>query len=422
MRFGFPFTAVPKAVFRDLVRELPSIELKSLLIVIDHSLGFSRRRTPPLRVHTLAQATGLCSRSVQRALHGLEERGLIRRHPEIGQASSFELTLSGIELSEGSDPTPTLPPPASGGGRLQDPGGGDSRVAGHVIGVRKKVDRKSSYPNPQEDFSSSWQDKAPPIPAPEGAGIEERAQPPREAKDSGTPEAPHAKPVAEETSDLMPIAEAVAQKLEGATLRLVTPADILPTLRALRAECLNRNLNLDLKQLVLDKVEKGVEANARKNGGVSSIHGWSYFVKGLPDALELKVREVERQTRIQAMRVSRVEEESAQEREQEERVGRLRSQWEQLDLEERTRIEKGVLSQLPGFMLQLVRRDHEQGKRGSGIVALEQACLQELSRRTQLGSAFHESSKNSINGINHLNDVHSINSSNDVNRLLGAIT
>lgn len=373
MRLSFPFTRHPNFLIDDnILPTLDSIEIRVLLVLLRYSVGFDRLHTGSLSLATLALKSGLSHRSAQRALSLLEGRGYIQRELHPGRVSGYRISF------------PDLTSPAAGPGRSPKRGGdakADSPThvtgdMGHVEDSKKEIQRKSSCSeSQQEDFSFSVQESQE---SHEDSLLHGPPQTSTGMKDIPIRETPPESALREAAGELTTIAEAIAEKLQGVTLRLVTPTEILPTLRTLKAESLNRRITVDLRQLVLEKVEQGIAANVRKNGGSSSIHGWSYFVKGLPDALELKAREVERQATIQAMKTSRAEEEAIREHAEEKRGAQLRAHWEQLDEQERTRVESQVISQLPGFMLQVIRRDREQGRRGPGIIALEQACFQEI--------------------------------------------
>lgn len=361
MKLSVPFTRHPDfLVDDDILPSLDSIEVRALWVLMRFSLGFDRLTTGPLSVATLGLKAGLSYRSAQRALSLLEERGYIRRHLHPGQVSSYELTLPGVRLV----------PEESGlsKSRRRCGGGAWEGMGGHVgDGVAHDLERKGQR-------ESSWRE-----------GQEDSVPALQEAKEGlADPETSEPVPTGE-TGELQEIAEAVVRKLEGVSLRLVNTADVLPTLRALKAESLNQGLRIDLRALVLEKVEHGIAANRRKNGGESSIHGWSYFVKGLPEALEAKRRDAARHAEIRKVREVQAQDESARERLEESRTNTLRGQWESLKPDVRAEVEATVQGQLPGFLLQLIRRDREQGKRGSGIAALEHACLQELESRNLRG-------------------------------------
>lgn len=376
MRLSVPFTRHPDFLIdENILPTLDSIEIRALWVLMRFSLGFDRLDTGPLSLATLGFKAGLSYRSAQRALSLLEGRGFIRRKFHPGQVSSYELTLPGVTLTEegsGSFSSLGIGSRARGGGARKDaPTHARNGVTHDLERVRE---RKSSYPEIQEDSIPSLQEAKNPVQERTGSETiaSERVLAAESSLEAGLQDG---------TGELGEIADAIARKLEGVSFQVVKPAEILPTLRSLKAESLNQSLKVDLKRLVLEKVNQGIEANLRKNGGSSTIHGWSYFVKGLPEVLEGKRQELERQSRMEQVRANQAEVETARQRLEEEKTADLRTRWETLDPEAQAAIERRVFSQLPGFVIQLVRRDREQGKRGSGLVALEHACLKELEAR-----------------------------------------
>lgn len=376
MKLSVPFTRHPDfLVDENILPTLDSIEIRALWVLMRFSLGFDRLDTGPLSLATLGLKAGLSYRSAQRALGLLEGRGFIRRKLHPGQVSSYALTLPGVTLMEegpGRFSSSGIGSRARGGGARKDV---PTHARGGVTHDLERVrERESSYPEIQEDSVPSLQEAKNPVQ--ERTGSETTV-----SEGILAPESSSKTDLQEGTGELDEIAEAVSRKLEGVSLRVVKPAEILPTLRSLKAESLNQSLKVDLKRLVLDKVDQGIEANLRKHGGSSTIHGWSYFVKGLPEVLEGKRQELERQSRFEQVRANQAEVDSALQRLEEEKTADLRTRWKTLDPEAQAAIERRVFSQLPGFVIQLVRRDREQGKRGSGLVALEHACLKELEAR-----------------------------------------
>jgi hypothetical protein len=152
----------------------------------------------------------------------------------------------------------------------------------------------------------------------------------------------------------------------------------------LKADILNRGLDIDLKSLVLGRVESGIEANFRKHEGRSTIWTWGYFVPRLRDALDEKALIAEREVQKRAQRDALAEEEAERERQrekqQEEETAQLRARWEQLDAGQKQGIESTVMRGLPEFILQCIQRDRRSGNRGTGLIALEQGCFRELAR------------------------------------------
>lgn len=369
MRLTAPFTRVPDVVLDELLPKLSLIELRTLFSIIRYTLGFDRLTTQPLRLEVLGQKTGLSPRSVRRGLTSLENRGLLKRIESPGWASRYELTLPEVELIEDSrEPTRTSP------GRRSPPSPAKP-VRSHVL--ETMGEREESYFEHEEDSLGC-------IPAPIL-----QASPSREPESPETPdEAPRSPELpSAEAGELTSIAESAASLLHGKTLSFIRSEEILASLRALKADILNRGLNVDLRQLVLSRVESGIEANFRKNGGRSSIWTWGYFLPRLRDAIEESALVAHRDAQRKAQREEMVREEREQEqrreREQEEETARLRARWEVLDPGEREILESRVMRELPDFIVQCIHRDRQLGKRGTGLIALEQGCLKVLARGIQ---------------------------------------
>lgn len=368
MRLTTPFTRVPDVVLDQLLPKLSLIEVRTLFTIIRYTLGFDRLTSQPLRIEVLGQKTGLSPRSVRRGLSSLESMGLLRRLESPGWASRYELTLPGVELTENCRGIP----PVSPGQRSPPPPA--MPVRSHDLETSEE--REESYFRHEEDSSGQVSDSAPQIPV---SGTDETRSTPPDI-DPGSSAVPTV-----ETGELASIAESAASLLHGRTLSFIRSEEILTSLRTLKAEILNRGLDVDLKQLVLSRVESGIEANLRKNSGRSSIWTWGYFLPKLRDALEEKSLIADREALRRAQREERAREEMEQERrnqeEQEEETSRLRARWEQLDPEEREIIESNVIRELPDFIVQCIYRDRQLGKRGTGFIALEQGCFKALARR-----------------------------------------
>ncbi len=76
-------TQVPNDLFDQYLSEMEKSELKVVLAVIRHTLGFHRRKTR-ISVRDLMDSTGLASRSIQDGAKVAEERGLLKRHQDGG--------------------------------------------------------------------------------------------------------------------------------------------------------------------------------------------------------------------------------------------------------------------------------------------------------------------------------------------------
>ncbi len=107
---GFYFTMLPRDFIRHQMQDLSGAELKVMLYILDHTLGYLDRqgqrktadaisRSQFLTGITKADGTivdrgaGVSDRSLDRALDGLEKRGLLRRFRQIDPSGRFATTV-----------------------------------------------------------------------------------------------------------------------------------------------------------------------------------------------------------------------------------------------------------------------------------------------------------------------------------------
>lgn len=334
---------------------LPSIScvttLKVALVLLDQTIGFGLEERP-FSLKELAKRTGCGEKSVRKALQQLNEEGFLLREEREGQSS-----ILGCRV-----PEPIFDGGIPGGVRAS------SRTP--------PLPRKERRPTPPPE--------GPPTPPSDGEGSYTWSCKSKELK-SITSAAPQEDSVL--SDGLTPLAEAVSQKLAGKTRRVIRVEEVLPTLRELRVDCLNRDLDVDLSQTVLNAIDYGLDANLRKNGA-STIWSWQYFLPGLRDALEKAALEKRRRADIDELKRARALQEARQEKAIEDQVMLVREQWERLPDVERNAIERRVFSGLQDFIRTSVKRDRELNRRGPGIIALEQACLRTFAEETGSQSRF----------------------------------
>jgi len=82
-------TQCPNDLFDDYLRSMHKAELKVVLAVIRHTLGFHRRKAR-ISVREIKELTGLGSQSISRGAKAAEARGLLKRHQD-GRKTLWEV-------------------------------------------------------------------------------------------------------------------------------------------------------------------------------------------------------------------------------------------------------------------------------------------------------------------------------------------
>jgi hypothetical protein len=120
------FTMLPRDFIRHRMQDLSGAELKVMLYIIDHTLGYcdsqGQRKTADAISRSqflfgikktdgtiIDRGAGVSDRSLDRALDGLEKRGLIKRQRQLDPSGRFATTLYELNLKNQPNPSQPLP-------------------------------------------------------------------------------------------------------------------------------------------------------------------------------------------------------------------------------------------------------------------------------------------------------------------------